>query len=133
MTQSIDFGTCWGTPQGQDLSSPSYMATGFQVVGEAIARRWTTTQGRLIDDPSYGTNITDAIGDDLSPADIQALQTALSVEAQKDERVLLCSVTLALGVDGTLTAKAQVTTTVGPFQLVLTVSAVTPATLLVSP
>ena len=128
-----NFGQCWGTPQGQDLSSPSYMANGFQVVGEAIARRWTTTQGELIDDPNYGTNITDAIGDDLSPADIQSLQQQLANEAQKDERVLGCDVTLTLSAAGLLAAFALVTTAAGPFNLVLSVSNVTPATLTISP
>lgn len=135
MTQpaAINFGTCWGTPGGQDLAMPSYMATGFRVVGEAIARRWTTTQGQLIDDPNYGTNINDSIGDDLSDTDIQELQAALSNEAQKDARVLNCKVTLTLGTDGTLTVTGQVTTADGPFQLVLSVGSVTPAILLVEP
>lgn len=135
MTQpaSINFGTCWGTPGGQDLATPSYMATGFQVIGEAIARRWTTSQGQLIDDPNYGTNINDAIGDDLSDSDIQALQAALSNEAQKDLRVLNCKVTLTLAADGTLTATGQVTTAAGPFSLVLSVGGVTPSLLLVEP
>ena len=109
------------------------MATGFRVVGEAIARRWTTTQGELIDDPNYGENITDVVGDDLSPTDIQVKQTALANEAQKDERVLDCQVTLTLGVDGTVTCTGVVTTAAGPFTLVLAVGSVTPATLAISP
>ena len=61
MTQPVDFGTCWGTPNGQDLSMPSYMAKGFQVVAEAVLRRWSTTRGRLVDDPNYGENLVDMI------------------------------------------------------------------------
>ena len=135
MTQSaaINFGTCWGTPGGQNLSTPSYMASGFQVVGEAIARRWSTTQGRLLDDPDYGRNVTDLIGDDLSPAELAAEAQQLAAEAQKDERVLGCTVQVDLSVAGALTVSAQVTTAAGPFKMVFAVSQASPASLQVSP
>ena len=128
-----DLGTCWGTPGGQDLSMPAYMATGNACVGEAIARRWSTGRGQLIDDPNYGYNLTDLVSDDLSPADILRAQQQAAAEALKDERVLRCSVTLTLTVAGLLTVVAAVTTALGPFQLVLAVSATTTQILLVSP
>lgn len=129
----VNFGTCWGTPGGQDLSSPTYMAKGFQVVGEAIARRWTTPQGRLIDDPNYGRDVTDMIGDDLDRGQLAAEAQQLAAEAEKDERVLSCTVTLDLSVAGALTVRGAVETAAGPFKLVLKASQVSPATLEVSP
>jgi hypothetical protein len=111
---------------------PSYMAVGFQVVAEAIVRRWTTTQGQLIDDPDYGLNVTDQIGNDLSPSDLAQLQQHLGAEAEKDERVLSCTVAVTF-VTGALTVTAAVQTAAGPFKLVLGVSQVNPTTLLVTP
>lgn len=133
MTQPVNFGTCWGTPGGQDVSTPSYMATGFQVVGEAVARIWTTSPKQLIDDPDYGYNLTDLIGADLSPRDLLRAQQGASVAAQRDERVLSCDVLLDLTTVGQLVATANIATANGPFKLVLTVSNVNPTTLLVLP
>lgn len=129
---AVNFGTCWGTPLGQDLSTPSYMATGNLAVAEAILRRWTTTQGTLIDDPSYGENVYDLVSDDMSPRDIAYAQQRFVAEAQKDPRVLRCVVLLAL-VAGVMTLTATITTAAGPFKLVLPASGVTPQILLVQP
>lgn len=132
MTQPVNFGTCWGTPLGQDLSTPSYMASGQLVVAEAVLRRWTTTQGELIDDPDYGENVNDLVGCDLSPSDIAYKQQKLSAEAQKDERVLAASVTLTLLATGALIVSGTIQTALGPFKLVLSVSSVTPITIQVT-
>lgn len=130
---TTDFGSAWGTPLGQDLSMPSYIASGNQAVAEAILRRWTTTRGQLIDDPDYGENVYDFVSDDLSTTDIANAQQKLAAEAQKDERVLKAVVQVTLTIAGTLTIAAVITTATGPFKLVLSVSAVTPLVLLVSP
>ena len=129
---ATDFGTCWGTPLGQDLSTPSYMASGQLVVAEAILRRWTTTQGTLVDDPTYGENIFDLVSDDLSPRDIAYAQQRFVAEAGKDPRVLRAVVNLAV-VNGVATLAATITTALGPFKLVLPASGVSPQILLVSP
>ena len=128
-TAAIDFGQCWGCIS--DLSMPSYMASGFQVVAEAVARRWSTSQGQLIDDPNYGFNVTDLLSDDLSAADVAYAQQQIAAEAQKDERVLSCAATLTLLATGMLTLAATIVTASGPFQMVLAVSAVTTTLLLV--
>lgn len=124
-TAAVNFGTCWGTPLGQDVSTPSYMAEGNLVVAEAILRRWTTTQGQLVDDPSYGESIFDLVSDDLSPRDIAYAQQRFAAEAQKDPRVLRCTVVLTLDAAGNLKLAANIATAAGPFSLVLSVNAVT--------
>ena len=138
MTQpaTLSLGQCWGTPSGQDLSSPSYMATALQCVAEAILRRWSTGRGELIDDPNYGYNLTDLVSDDLSPTDIAYAQQQASAEALKDERVLTMTVTITLVVSGLLTVLGQGTVATNPptpFKLVVSVNAVTTSLLLVSP
>lgn len=127
----INLGSCWGCIT--DLSMPSYMASGNQCVGEAVARRWGTSPGQLVDDPNYGYNLTDLVGADLGPSDLAYAQQQAAAEAQKDERVLACSVTITLTVAGLLTVVALITTASGPFQLVVAVSATSTKLLLVSP
>ena len=129
----VNLGTCWGTPNGQDLSSPSYMATGQQCVAEAVLRRWTTTQRQLIDDPDYGYNITDLVSSNLTPSQIAYAQQRAAVEAQKDERVLSATVVMTFSAAGVLSVAATLTTAAGPFQLVLSVSAVTGLAISVQP
>jgi hypothetical protein len=130
---AVNFGTCWGTPNGDDLSMPSYMATGNQVVAEALLRRLGTTRGQLIDDPNYGYNVMDLVSDDLGPKDIAYAQQQIAQECLKDERVSGASVTLVLSVAGLLTISIFVTTAAGPFKLVVSVSATSVTLLLVSP
>lgn len=113
---------------------PAVMASGNQCVAEAVVRRWSTSQGQLIDDPNYGYNVNDLIGATLSQAQIAYAQQQMSAEAQKDERVLSCQVTLALNnATQVLTINALVTTAVGPFTLVAAVSSMSTSLLLVSP
>lgn len=133
MATPVDLGTCWGTPNGQDLSFPSSMSSGFLVVAEAILRRWSTPAGSLIDDPTYGYDLTDLLNDDLSPAAMAYAQQRAGAEAQKDERVLRCVPTITLTTAGLLTVVAEVSTSAGPFKLVASVSAVTTQLLLVQP
>lgn len=127
-----DLGQCWGTPNGQDLSSPSYWATGFQCVAEAILRRWTTSPGELVDDPDCGFNLSDLISDDLSPMDIARASQRAAVEAQKDERVSSAVCTLTF-LDGVVTVSASIGTGSGPFRMVASVSAASTQLVSVSP
>ena len=130
---ALDFGTCWGTPNGADLSTPSYMASGTLVVAEAVLRRWTCSQGQLIDDPNYGYNLNDLISDDLSPDDLVYAQQQAADQAQGDERVMSATVNLDLSVDGVCRVDAVIVTAQGPFKLVASVSAIGVSDMLVSP
>lgn len=132
-TTGANFGTCWSNP-GTDLTMPAVMATGFQVVAEAILRRWATTRGQLIDDPDYGFALNDMIGSDLGPGDLDYAQQQAGDEAQKDERVQSAVVTLSLNnATQMLTVTANIGTAAGPFQFVAAVSAIGIVLLQVSP
>lgn len=130
---AVNFGQGWGTPNGQDLSTPSYLAQGNQIVAEAILRRWSTGRGQLIDDPNYGFNVMDLVSDDLSPSDVAYAGQQLAAECEKDERVKRAQVVVSLTVAGLLSIVATVTTSLGPFKLVCAVSATSASLLLVSP
>jgi hypothetical protein len=117
-----DFGSCWSCLD--DLTMPSIMASGFRVVGEAVARRWNTPRGGLVDDPDYGFDLTDYVGDDIGPTDIARISHMAGAEAEKDERVLSADVTVSLLSSGVLTVSGVITTAAGPFQLVVAVTGV---------
>lgn len=122
---TLDLGQCWGRPNGQSLSSPSYLASGVQCVAEAVADRWSTTNKSLIDDPTYGRNVANLVGDDLSESTIAYEQAQLAAQAELDERVLTMAVSLIL-TNGVLVISGQGTTKAGPFTLVGAVSSSTP-------
>ena len=130
---AVDLGQAWGTPNGQTLSMPATMSSGFLCVAEAVLRRWSTSRGELIDDPNYGTNVQNSLQDDLSPRDVAYLGQQLAAEAQKDERVLKAVVTVTLTTAGLLTVVGGIQTAAGPFKMVVAVSAVSTTLLLISP
>ncbi len=125
-TKQPDFGLGWSCTT--DLTMPSIMVTGFRIVAEAIIRRWLTPRGGLLEDPSYGYDLTDAIGEDVGPSDLARMSQAAAEEAQKDQRVRACYVTMGLintGDNPTLSVQARVETADGPFTLVAAVTNVT--------
>lgn len=130
LTASLLLGSCWGTPNGQDLSFPSYQASGVRGVAESILRRWSTPRGTLINAPNEGYCITDLLSRPLGPSDITYAQQQLAAAALTDARVLRITVTLTFPASGVLTVAAQGTTRAGPFSLVASVSTITPLVLL---
>ena len=127
---STNLGSAWSCIT--DLAMPSKLVTGFHVVAEAIARRWQTPRGGLIDDPNYGFDLTDYVGDDLSKADLSRIAASAKAEALKDERVQACDVVLTM-INGVMAVTAKVTTSAGPFTMVVSVSALSVSLLQVSP
>ncbi len=119
---SVDFGSAWSCIS--DVVMPATMATGFRCVAEAIARRWQTPRGGLIDDPNYGYDLSDFINADIDLTDLPQIAQSAGAEAEKDERVLSCDVTIQL-IAGVMIVAGPVRTAQGPFQLVVSVSQVT--------
>ncbi len=118
-----DYGSCWSCVT--DLTIPSTIASGKRVVAEAVCRRWQTPRGTLVDDPNYGLALVDYINDDLSPTDLAQLQHDAASEAEKDERVLSCDVSIVLTKAGVLIIDGTINTAEGPFQLVVSISNLT--------
>jgi hypothetical protein len=114
---------------GHDLSCVSDLDPSMREVqgrialAQACARRLQTPRGRLIDDPDYGYDLTDEIGDDLSPSDIARIASSVDAEMLKDERVLASS-TVVTFLNQILIVTVSLTDGAGPFLLVLQVSAV---------
>lgn len=120
------------TDFGNDISvfpdlDPSFaLKTGAHVIGEAVARRLVTPRGGLIYDLNYGFNLRDFLNASLSTAQLRGLEGSVEIECGKDERVLDATATVTLN---TQTQKLDVsvvlTTSAGPFTLLLAVGNVT--------
>ncbi len=116
-----------------DISPESRMVTGNRVVAEALARRLFTPRGRLIGYPNYGYDLTQHANADVSPNDLLTINAETRAECNKDPRVNDTVVTTTLEGDGTLRVHIAADGAQGPFELVLSVSAVTVSLLKVSP
>jgi phage baseplate assembly protein W len=118
---STSFGLSWSCVS--DITSPAVMISGNLAVGQAIARRLQTPRGDLIDDPNYGTDLTAYLLDDVTPAQVNAIQTNVNQECLKDQRVQAASTTVTL-IANVLIVSIALQTATGPFTLVLSVSQV---------
>ncbi len=119
MSTSTDFGSDLSCVH--DLDPRCIVVTGRRLLAEAIVRRWITPRAGLIGDPDYGTDITAYINDDVSPRDIATLKSVMSQEAEKDERVNSCDISVEVPPQGTgvYAITALVHDSDGPFTLVI--------------
>lgn len=123
---TTDFGTdisCY-----PDLDPSFAEISGPQVLAESTIRRWQTIRGECADDPDAGDDIRTKINRPWLRKSAYDLKLALEREAEKDERILSCSVRLELK-DGSSGKEIQIDasfdTLEGPFTLTTAVSAVT--------
>ncbi len=119
------------TDYGTDVSAlpdldPSFAPrTGRAMVGEAVARRYSTPRGSLPSDSDYGLDLREFVHEQLTTATATRLKASIEAEAEKDERVLSASaVTTFVESTNTLTVEITLQLADGPFKLVLTVTAV---------
>ncbi len=118
-------------PYGLDVSTfPGLdvafkLITGQRAIAEAVARRWVTPRGSLAYDPDYGEDVRGYLSARIDAARLRALEASLTAQALADERVSGAVVQLAVTGSGpalSLRASASLTSSAGPFRLVLTVS-----------
>jgi hypothetical protein len=69
-------------------------------IAEAIFRRWTTNRGANPDDPDYGHNVTRMLNRGMTQAELAAESGMLRSEAEKDERVDRCEVSVVVSNGG---------------------------------
>lgn len=112
-----------------DLDPAFGLVSGRLALAQAIARRITTRAGllaRIGDDPAYGIDVRESLGADTDTDDRTAFAIAAEVQAEvmRDERVRGADVSAALA-DGVVILTILLADAIGPFRLVLAVSAVT--------
>jgi len=96
-----------------------------QLIGQRLARRLITPRGALGligDDPDAGLDVRQFLNAALSPRQISAIGQAVEAEVLKDEQVASSSAAVTFAA-GALTIALKVSSSVGPFQLTLSVSA----------
>lgn len=111
-------------PAGAEVSEKMLLA-------QALARRLTTPRGRLIDDANYGYDLNQWLNADVGPAELAQIQSQAQAECLKDERVQSATVTVTF-LGGVMLVAVALVSSLGPFQLVLSVSALTTQLLTVS-
>lgn len=114
-----------------DLDPYFRVITGFRVVAEAVARRWTSPKGSLWWDPDAGQDVRDRLNAKLDPSQVDELAASLAAEAEKDERVQRCSVLVTYEQAAKrLRIRAAITLSdAESFQFVMSIDAVTAAVL----
>jgi hypothetical protein len=126
MTQPVttpDYGTTLSCTF--DLDPMGQTVSGLTALSQALVRRITTPRGRLLTDPNYGYDISGELNDDVTTQQVGAIASNVDQEYLKDQRVFASSTTVTLRADGSLDVSSQVQSALGPFSLVLNVSAVT--------
>lgn len=107
-----------------DLDAMGATVSGLTALSQALIRRITTPRGRLLTDPNYGYDIAGELEDDVTTQQVGAIASNVDQEFLKDQRVFASSTTVTLRADGSLDVASAVQSALGPFSLVLNVSAV---------
>ena len=94
-------------------------------MGQAIARRLVTPRGGLLDDPSYGYDLRQLVGEALRPGDLATVQAEVADQCRADERVDDAAVTVTQSGAAVRVEIILALESTGPLRLVLAVSAVT--------
>ena len=108
-----------------DLDATFALISGAKVVAEAVARRITTPRGSLRGQPDYGIDVRDYLNEGLTPARVFALKAAIQAEAEADPRVASVDVDVTHDPKaGSLRVSVAGVSSLGPFELVLAITAV---------
>ena len=116
------FGTDVSSFKEGDLDPFFGLIAGARVIAEAIVRRWTTPEGGLFYDPSFGRDVRALIGQACTAQSLFALRAQLAAQAEEDERVLEATIDVALDIaTRTLRIRGEIRTALGPFSLVVSI------------
>jgi hypothetical protein len=95
-------------------------------IGEAVLRRWTCPRGQNADDPDYGRDVRAILNRGLTQAELLGEAGLLRAEAEKEDTVDTCDVTLTLNVaDRLVSIVGKITPvdpTIEPFRFVAAVT-----------
>lgn len=109
-----------------DIQPTFALAAGVPNLAMALCRRLMTPRGGLFYDPDYGLDLRDYLNAGVTDAEMETLPEEIRLELEKDERVQ------SAAVDFVYTRQAEslkitivVSTSVGPFELSVSVSKLT--------
>lgn len=88
---TIDFGIDLSCVD--DLTEEMRVETDPKIIlAQALIRRWSTPRGMVLDDPDYGTDLSEFINEEFDNLTMVRLRAAMRSEALKDERVVNCTI-----------------------------------------
>jgi hypothetical protein len=116
-----------GNPQLLLDGDPSLRTvTGRALLAQSLLCRQSTSRGSVIDCPNDCLDLRDYLGAGMTPAQVLALYGTIQAELLKDQRVTQVSVNGSYSFQTSiLTLNEAITSSYGPFTLVLNVSQVT--------
>ena len=121
MSNLPNFGQCLSLTT--DFAPTGGMVSGNVAVGQALIRRILTPSQGLIDDPTYGYDVSTMIDSATTNGQVDQIMRAMDQQFLKDQRVQ-SSKTTGTFQNQILTTSTTVVTALGPFSLVLAISAV---------
>jgi phage baseplate assembly protein W len=127
----VDFGTDLSCTD--DLDPAMAEVSGITLLAQAIYRRLTTPRGALWEDPDYGFDVRELLSSTMTPAQIASIPGQVRTEVQKDERIQSADVRVMRTTALELEIGITCVTELGPFSLVLSVTAAAVALSSVTP
>jgi phage baseplate assembly protein W len=109
-----------------DIDPAFAIVSGTRALSQAIARRLSTPRGALFYDLDYGFDLTAFLNADIDDRLLFQIGVGVENEARKDERVRDATATVTYDKQTEkLSVVVQGSASDGPFQLILSVDAVT--------
>jgi hypothetical protein len=124
---TTDYGIDIHTPGAMDLDPAFSLVSGLQGLGEALARRFVTARGSLPGDAAYGHDLRAYLNHENPP--LHTIEAAAVEQMELDERVSSAVARATFAADILAITATGVARGIGPFRLVLEISAVTVALL----
>lgn len=113
------------TDEGLDLDPSFALVSGRRALLQAILARLDTAQGSLFYDSDYGRDLKRWLNESFRPSDAFRVQSEVEAECLKDERVHDASATVTFEPQADrLRVALSLVDAEGPFELVLSVSAI---------
>ena len=106
-----------------DLERSMRTVSGQRALAQALLRRLQTPRGGLFCDEDYGFDLRELVNTGFEARDLFRFRVAIEAELEKDPRVAAARATLTPDGTGGLRLALQVESAEGPFDLVLSVSA----------
>lgn len=126
MADDTDYGSDCSTYVNGDLDPTFTLLTGRRIVAEAVLRRWETPNGSLPWDTNAGLDVRAWVNEAIDDRDVYELRRLMEAEAEKDERVFSCTVTInPLLRENRLRIESVIETADGAFTLVADIGELT--------
>jgi phage baseplate assembly protein W len=102
------------------------LVTGFENLGLQLIRRLSTPRGALFYDPNYGDDIRLFLNKPITPSTIKQIEYVVKTQCEQDPRVDNADVSVTYNQSLlALVVTISITTFLGPFTLVISVSSLT--------